>query len=47
MDAQVMRQGIEELKTQLRFATDVYNKQKNLWDKKIGSEMQFLTAKKQ
>ena len=45
MDAQVMRQGIEELKTQLRFATDVYNKQKNLWDKKIGSEMQFLTAK--
>ena len=45
LDDAVMRQGIEELKNQLAFATDLYNKQKNLWDQKIGSEVQFLSAK--
>ena len=45
LDDAVMRQGIEELKNQLAFATDIYNKQKNLWDQKIGSEVQFLSAK--
>ena len=45
LDDAVMRQGIEELKNQLAFASDLYNKQKNLWDQKIGSEVQFLSAK--
>jgi RND family efflux transporter MFP subunit len=45
MDAQVLRQQLEELKLQLSFATNIYNKQKNLWDQNIGSEIQFLTAK--
>ncbi len=45
LDDAVMRQGIEELKSQLAFATDLFNKQKNLWDQKIGSEIQFLSAK--
>ncbi len=44
-DNAALLQGREELKTGLDFATNVYNKQKNLWDQKIGSELQFLTAK--
>jgi RND family efflux transporter MFP subunit len=45
LDAQVLKQSVEEVKTQLDMATIVYEKQKNLWDKKIGSEIQFLQAK--
>ncbi|HBX49680.1 MAG: hypothetical protein A2275_18770 [Bacteroidetes bacterium RIFOXYA12_FULL_35_11] len=45
LDAAVMKQGIEELKSTLVFLTDIYNKQKDLWDQKIGSEVQYLTAK--
>ncbi len=33
------------MNTQLVLANDLYNKQKNLWDKKIGTEVQYLTAK--
>ena len=36
---------MDEVKTQLDLATTVYNRQKNLWDQKIGTEIQFLTAK--
>lgn len=39
--------GIEELKTGLKFAAEVYEKQKALWDKKIGTELQYLNAKNQ
>jgi len=45
LDNSVLKQGLEELKTALAFATDVYEKQKNLWDQKIGTEVQFLSAK--
>lgn len=45
LDASVMKKGIEELKSSLQFVTDVYNKQKELWDQKIGSEIQYLQAK--
>jgi RND family efflux transporter MFP subunit len=45
LDDQVMRQTLEEVNTQLNFATNLYNKQKALWDQKIGSEVQYLTAK--
>lgn len=37
--------GLEEAKTGLAFATELYNKQKKLWDQKIGTEVQFLSAK--
>lgn len=47
MDDRTIRQSMESLKSQLDLATTVYNKQKNLWDQKIGSEMQFLNAKTQ
>jgi RND family efflux transporter MFP subunit len=45
LDAQVLKQSVEEVKTQLEMANIIYEKQKNLWDKKIGSEVQFLQAK--
>jgi RND family efflux transporter MFP subunit len=45
LDAQVLKQTLEEVKTQLDLANNLYEKQKALWDKKIGSEVQFLQAK--
>ena len=45
IDDAVLRQSIDEVQTQLNFAVVMYNKQKNLWDKKIGSEVQYLSAK--
>ena len=39
-------QGIEAQKAQLELAKAVYERQKNLWDQKIGTEVQFLQAKK-
>lgn len=38
-------QGLETLKTQLSFAQNLYQKQKNLWDQNIGTEVQLITAK--
>ncbi len=45
IDDAVMRQNVAELKTGLELATTVYEKQKNLWDQKIGSEIQYLQTK--
>ncbi len=45
LDAQVMKQSVEEVKTQLEMANIIFEKQRNLWDKKIGSEVQYLQAK--
>jgi RND family efflux transporter MFP subunit len=45
IDAQVLEQNLAELRTRLDLARIAYEKQKNLWDQKIGTEMQFLTAK--
>jgi RND family efflux transporter MFP subunit len=39
------QEQIKALETQLKLATDVYNKQKGLWDQNIGSEVQYLQAK--
>ncbi len=36
---------INSLKTQLDFATDLFERQQKLWNQKIGSEVQFLQAK--
>ncbi|HEY0900440.1 MAG TPA: efflux RND transporter periplasmic adaptor subunit, partial [Sphingobacteriaceae bacterium] len=47
LDDQVLRQNIAQLRTQLDLATNIYNRQKNLWDQKIGTEVQYLTAKTQ
>lgn len=45
LDDQVLQKSLQELKTQLDFANSLYLKQKTLWDQKIGSEIQYLTAK--
>ncbi|MEJ6982330.1 efflux RND transporter periplasmic adaptor subunit [Pedobacter sp. P351] len=47
LDDKVLRQNIAQLQTQLELANSLYRRQKNLWDQKIGTEVQFLTAKSQ
>ncbi len=42
---QAARQQIESIKTQLQFARTVYDRQNNLWQKGIGTEIQVLNAK--
>lgn len=44
-DARAVQQQINDLQTNLDLATQVYQKQKNLWDQKIGTELQFLQSK--
>jgi membrane fusion protein, multidrug efflux system len=45
IDNTLMIRSIEELKAGLELANTVYDRQKNLWDQKIGTEVQFLQAK--
>lgn len=44
-DVRAIQQQIADLQTSLDLATQVYDKQKSLWDQKIGTEIQFLQAK--
>jgi len=45
IDAENIRKSIEELNTGLELAKDLYDRQKRLWEKNIGSEIQYLQAK--
>ncbi|MFM9945101.1 MAG: efflux RND transporter periplasmic adaptor subunit [Bacteroidia bacterium] len=45
IDNTVSEIAMNELKQQIDFAKTIYEKQKNLWDQKIGSEIQYLTSK--
>jgi len=45
IDNAVMLQQISSTKQQLDFATNLFTKQKALWDQQIGSEVQYLTSK--
>lgn len=45
IDNSILTESIEELKTSLSLANTLYDKQKNLWDQKIGTELQYLQAK--
>lgn len=45
IDNSLILRSIEELKASLDLANTVYERQKNLWDQKIGTEVQFLQAK--
>ncbi|WP_295127793.1 efflux RND transporter periplasmic adaptor subunit [uncultured Chitinophaga sp.] len=47
IDDAVMRSNIAELKTQMELANIAFDKQQRLWNQKIGTEMQYLTAKNQ
>lgn len=44
-DARAIQQQISDLQTNLDLAEQVFQKQKNLWDQKIGTEIQYLQAK--
>ncbi|PCH95614.1 MAG: hypothetical protein COB85_04390 [Bacteroidetes bacterium] len=44
-DTEIFRNSIEEVKTAFNLANTIYNRQKKLWDEKIGSELQYLEAK--
>ena len=44
-DARVIQQSISDLQTNLDLVTQLYEKQKNLWDQKIGTEVQLMQAK--
>ncbi len=45
IENKITLRSIEEVKSGLQLATTIYEKQKNLWDQKIGTEVQFLQAK--
>lgn len=45
VDNSVSEIAIKELQQQIDFAKTLYEKQQNLWNQKIGSEIQLLTAK--
>jgi membrane fusion protein (multidrug efflux system) len=47
LDDRAIHQNLDAMKAQYDMATTAYNRQKNLWDQKIGSEMQYLQAKTQ
>lgn len=45
LDATIIQKSISQVETGLELATTMYDRQKRLWDQKIGSEMQYLQAK--
>lgn len=45
LDDHVISEGLKELDQQITFAENLYRKQQNLWDQKIGTEVQYLGAK--
>lgn len=45
LDDAILQQNLKQLQSQLDFATNIFNRQKNLWEQGIGTEVQFLTAK--
>lgn len=47
IDDAVLRQNIAQVQTQLDLANILFKRQKNLWDQKIGTEIQYLNAKTQ
>ncbi|MBK8555154.1 MAG: efflux RND transporter periplasmic adaptor subunit [Lewinellaceae bacterium] len=47
LDDELMQKSMDQLNLQLQTATDIYERQKGLWDQKIGTEIQFIQAKTQ
>ena len=45
IDDAVQRQQIANAQTQLAYSKDLYQRRKNLWDQKIGTEVDLITAK--
>ncbi|MDB5120902.1 MAG: efflux transporter periplasmic adaptor subunit [Sphingobacteriales bacterium] len=47
IDDKVLRQNVAQVQTQLDLAKNLFNRQKALWDQKIGTEVQYLNVKTQ
>lgn len=45
LNTEIIENNIDEVKVNLELAETLYEKQKELWNKKIGSEVQYLQAK--
>jgi membrane fusion protein, multidrug efflux system len=45
LDAGVLSASMDEAQTRLDFARTTYERQKSLWEQKVGTEMQFLEAR--
>lgn len=45
LDDGVMLQTLEQQKTQLAYAKDIFTRRKNLWDQGIGSEVEYISAR--
>ncbi len=45
VDNSVILRSVESMRSQLELATSVFDRQQNLWDQKIGTEVQYLQAK--
>jgi membrane fusion protein, multidrug efflux system len=45
VDDALQQQSLATANQQMTFAQDLYKRRKNLWDQKIGSEVDYLTAK--
>ncbi|MEQ8903823.1 efflux RND transporter periplasmic adaptor subunit [Ekhidna sp.] len=45
LDSDVVRNNIKQVKTQLDLANEVFSRQERLWEKNIGTEVQYLQAK--
>lgn len=44
-DTRIIQQQLQDLETNYELAKQVFSKQENLWNQKIGTEIQFLQAK--
>jgi RND family efflux transporter MFP subunit len=44
-DARAIQQSISDMETNMALVNQLYEKQKNLWEQKIGTEVQYLQAK--
>jgi RND family efflux transporter MFP subunit len=47
LDAALITQNKAALQTQIDLAVNLYNRQKQLWDQKLGTEIQYVQAKSQ
>jgi RND family efflux transporter MFP subunit len=45
IDDVLFKSNIEELESAISLAEDLFERQKNLWEQKVGSELQYLQAK--
>jgi RND family efflux transporter MFP subunit len=45
IDSSLIRANIEEVETSLQLADSIFQRRQRLWDQKIGSEVDYLTAK--